>query len=805
MAWTITVECAFATQPMAASPTWTDITAYVLAREGITRTWGRPDEFGQIQPSTLSLTLNNRDGRFTRSLTSSPYYPNVKNGKRIRVTGKHSGATVPVNLLRKAESDFEDGTVGNWVIGGGASEFISVATLPDEGSRSGRLTADGSGGAFLYNSGNSEDSAVWGETGDPFSGGIRLRSASATRSWRAVLRWLTATDVYHSQTNGTSISCGSGGYTQLSVSGTMPSGANKCLLQWESLTVPAGGEVWHADKAQLTKTATLQTWEAGPTFYRRFDGHVNEWPTAWVSGRATYAEATITATDRLKRFGQVGELRSLLEEEVLRDATVASAYFPLSEPSEANSAASITKQVQNTATITQVGTGGTLEFGAGTGPGTDGLSAPMFTPVSATAGKYLLCNLATPVGGSSNAVTLEAWFRTEGAMTSRAIAILETSAGSRVELVIDSSGNLQGSTVLGSDGSTVLLCTSANVVNDGLTHHAALTLSYSGGTVTGRLYLDGSQVDTDTYASTGLGACVLLRIGGRKNTVLFAGTISHVAAHSAALSAARILEHYSAGASGLAGERTDQRLGRFADYIGIPSADRTFDVGDGIMGAQSTSGQQPVEAMREVEAVEDGQLFVAGDGELTFHKRSRRYNAIPAVTLTGSQITPDLVFPGEDFGLTNDMTVTRPGGSPARWVDQASIDEFGLYRDSVEIPAGTDVATLAAAQWRVGNYGTPRTRVPNVTVELARLERDAPSQVALLLTADISTKLRLSSLPTQAPASTVDVFVEGGTETITSRFWRIAFNTSPGDFSSPVWQLGVAGFSELGVTSRLGQ
>lgn len=632
MAWTITIEVGFATQPMDPSPTWTDITTYVLGREGITRTWGKPDEFGEIQPSVLSLTLNNTDGRFTRDLTSSPYYPNVRNGRRIRVRAVRSSIT-----------------------------------------------------------------------------------------------------------------------------------------------------------------------------YARFDGHVNEWPTLWpAGGGGTYAEAVITATCRLKRFGQVGELRSLLEEEVLRDATVDAAYFPLSEPAEATSAASISKTIQDTATIVQVGSGGTLDFGSGTGPGTDGLSAPMFEPASSTAGKYLLTSFATPLGGTANAFTLEAWFRTEGATVSRAIASAESAAGGRIELLIDAAGKLQGSNFSGSDGTNLVVLTSAASVNDGLTHHAVYTLVFSGGTYTLRLYLDGVQVDTGTFGGGGLGFLQQLRIGGRKNTNLFAGTISHVAAYSATLSAARVLEHYNVGANGLAGERTDQRLGRLADYIAIPTADRNFDVGDGTMGAQATSGKQPVEAFREVEAVEDGQLFVAGDGDLTFHKRSRRYNVTPAVTLTASQIFDDLVFPGEDFGLTNDMTVTRPGGSPARYVDQASIDEFGLYRDSKEVPAATDAATFSAASWRVGNYGTPRVRVPNVTVELARLEQIAPSQVALLLTTDISTKLRLSSLPAQAPASSVDVFVEGGTETFDGLTWRISFNTSPGDFQQ-VWQLGVAGFSELGVTTRLGE
>jgi hypothetical protein len=497
----------------------------------------------------------------------------------------------------------------------------------------------------------------------------------------------------------------------------------------------------------------------------------------------------------------------MVEEEYLLDqAAVAAAYYPLSEDTQAASIGNIAPTVQPAGTIYQVGSGGTLEFGASIVPVVArGLASPLFTPPDANNGKGLLVNLATPVGGvADGTLTLECFFRTQGSTpTLRTMVALETLAGTRQELQLSTLGRLQ-SLSTGADGTTNLSLASAGTVNDGFTHHAALTLSGNGvSTITGRLYLDGVQVDTGTYSSNNLGTYWRLYVGGRADGQMWTGTLAHAAATDAALAAARILSHANASLTGLAGERTDQRIGRFADYLGIPSGDRTFDVGDSTVGPQETSGKQPLEAMQEVEATEQGVLFIAGDGDLTFHKRSRRYNVTPAITLTGVQIGNDLVFPGDDFGLVNDMTVTRAGGASARSVNQASIDEFGLYRDSLEVPAVSDTAAASIAQWRTNNYGTPRTRVSNVTVNLARLERDAPSQVALLLAADISTKIRLSTLPAQAPASTIDLFVEGGTETFDQRNWRITFNTSPGD-ASQVWQLGTAGFTELGVSTRLG-
>lgn len=67
------------------SRTWTDVSAYVELDEGIVMGHGRGDERATTDPNTLALTLDNTDGRFTMGRTGSPYYPNVKIGRPIRV------------------------------------------------------------------------------------------------------------------------------------------------------------------------------------------------------------------------------------------------------------------------------------------------------------------------------------------------------------------------------------------------------------------------------------------------------------------------------------------------------------------------------------------------------------------------------------------------------------------------------------------------------------------------------------------------------------------------------------------------
>jgi hypothetical protein len=523
--------------------------------------------------------------------------------------------------------------------------------------------------------------------------------------------------------------------------------------------------------------------------YNRFDGHANGWPTTWPIGRSTIAFSELSATDRLKRLGQIGELRSMLEEEILRDAPAC--YYPLSEPDGATSAGSIAVPPAAAATDWPFGLGGgSVTFGEGTGPGTDGLTAAMFGPQSQTSGRFLRANPVNVNTISSDAVTLECFFNTSAVPSPNAMAMAALTSGPGDDAVILGiwlGGQVQAFVI--ADGVGKFGNMSPAAYNDGHTHHAAVTLTRSGGTVTVRLYVDGVQRQTGTFLQGALGTFSQLDVGGYHvgaNFAPYLGTLSHVAAHPTALAASRLATHWQAGSTGLTGERTDQRIARVADWIGLPTVDRDLDVGDKTMGAQSTAGKQPLDVMREAAAVEQGVLFISPAGKLTFHRLSRRYNrTTPDLTLdcaAAGHIQVGLIMPGDDFGVVNDMEVSRPGGATQRALNTASRDEYGLYRDSLEIPAASDNDAQAIANWRTGNYGTPRSRIPNLTVSLSRLHTVSPSLVAAIMRLEISSLVRLTGLPTQAPGTSVDVFVEGWTETIDpAGGWAIEVNCSPAD------------------------
>jgi hypothetical protein len=578
-------------------------------------------------------------------------------------------------------------------------------------------------------------------------------ATGATRQWRPVLRWLDSSDALLASTTGTLVTDAAGTWTQYRLEGvtvpSSPSGITQVCAGFETTTTPANSETHYLDTVQLVKDSTLS------------------------GGTAITTGGTV------------------------------SAYYPLSEPERSTSVGSITRYPQGPAIVKQAGSGGEVEFAQGIGPGTDETSAPIFTPATTTDGKYLEAKLLTPITGTG--MTLEAWMRTANtSIFSRELTALRNATGNTMTLGVDAEGDLVATGWRGLSQAYTLSFNGA-AASDARTHHVAVTEALSNGVVTVRLYLDGLERASTSFSTNALPTYSFLTIGGRPGTGMWNGTVAHVAATGAALPVTRISEHHRSGIDGLAGERTDQRIARIADWIGIPSTDRSLDVGLSTVGWQGTDGQQPISAMQECEATEAGVLFMAGDGDLTFHGRARRYNTSVSFTLdaaSNAHINRDAEFPGDDFGLFNDATISRQRSSTMRAVNQASIDEFGLYRADISIISDSDDETMSAAQWIVNNYGTPLDRIPNITVDLLALATANPALVNTILASDISAKVRLTNLPVEAPATSLDMFLEGSVETIDNATWQIVLNCSPSVIFN-VWQLGTAGFSELGTTTRL--
>lgn len=482
----------------------------------------------------------------------------------------------------------------------------------------------------------------------------------------------------------------------------------------------------------------------------RFVGFVDEWPVEW-DGSDTYARATIRAASRLARLGLSTKLRSMPEEEVVAFRPVA--YWTLGDPEGSTTATeSSGNAAAELASYTPSGGGDyPVVFGEATGPGFDGLTAAQFAgdDGGSLVGDYLRASVSLPAGPRTirASVRLTATYFGAGIVTT-----------GRFGVGISGAGVLEGAVTTGPS------------IDDGLTHDVALV--HDG--VNEIMYLDGVVVDfnadasPDVFGSVAVGASL-------------SGVIAHVAVYDRALFPDEIARQALVILQGAVGERTDQRVTRILQWLGLGVAEVATDTGAESMTWQQTSGQSAVDALRECESTEGGVLFDGRNGRVTFHNRSRRYTATPAATLdmasqhVGSDFAPKL----DRSALTNDVTVENPTtGQQARLTSAESVDEYGVASSSARSLATTSGALEQKASWLVASYAEPRTRVPSLTVDVLAHQGLTPS-AQTLLGLDVGSLLAVTNAPTQADTTDQSYFVEGYTETIGPESYEITFNLSP--------------------------
>ena len=110
--------------------TWTDVTAWLEQRFDVEAKFGRSSPTGDVQPATLTFTLDNRDGRFTPGNPAGAYWPDVALGKAVRwkVTGGDATArTEFVGRIQAFEPGFDGDAVAGSVVTVSAADGLAAA------------------------------------------------------------------------------------------------------------------------------------------------------------------------------------------------------------------------------------------------------------------------------------------------------------------------------------------------------------------------------------------------------------------------------------------------------------------------------------------------------------------------------------------------------------------------------------------------------------------------------------------------------------------------------------------------------
>lgn len=528
--------------------------------------------------------------------------------------------------------------------------------------------------------------------------------------------------------------------------------------------------------------------------YVRFTGYIDEWPIVWPDGSSAACTVTVTATSRRARLGNTAPLPSAIR--TAYTETNPKYVWPMDEDTSVVTYAGRQAFVSlNRNPLEPEADGILVSVGASPyklivrdgSPGpTDEESLVQFPP-------YPVLNAYKRYAGSgqiivrpkNNGMTLEALARVDMDFSdsSAQFDILRLYTPDNLDFLVmniipvygailatiqqdsDTGAVLGGVTLHGAAGAP-------EVVGDGLIHHFATTIANDG---TSKFYVDGQLLATDV-GSPFKRTMPFFTVGA--NSVACTGWAGWVAIHEEVLSDSQILSR--ANRATTANEDIDERVKRLAGYLAVPAAE--IDVEATIappLGPQAEKGRSASEVLDEIASSTGGVLYDDQDGHLVLQSRNHRYNQSAAFTLDGAlqEVGADITPVLDTRYLTNDVTVTRVGSdSSVRAVDQPSVNAYGVYAQTPQIVSSSDYEAESNALNLIAKYADPQPRISAVTVDLANL---GTSQRAALLTADIGTKFAVSNLPGQAPATTMAVFLEGYTESITSTSHTLTINTTP--------------------------
>lgn len=597
----------------------------------------------------------------------------------------------------------------------------------------------------------------------------------------------------------------------LAVSGISSGTASSVTGSWQRITytftatatshtlqlIPSGNpqfgtQVW-VDAVQVEEGAAATGWNAldAAELSGRFWGLVNQWPVKLIG---LNSKVTITASDVLSVLSRADEqMRPMLIQEVL--VWGPDAYWPLDEDSTATSGgdASGTVGPQSLA-IGQSGSGGTLVFGAGTAPlGVSG--APLFTPASASAGKFLRAALGASANGSSftQALMLEAWFSTSTA--GRNIVTLHSADNGYVLILYLASATGFLTVESRTPGvSPVTTTVGATNLADGQLHHVLYDAEFQA------VYVDGVGAGAfpgilamQDLATVTVGA-------SQTGNNLWSGSIGNVAVYfDTSLNASAIVQHYTCGTTGFSGETADERGYRLVSYTGLSFADiGTFSTG---IAEQAALGRSALEHLREVERTESGKVYASRIGPIvTLQGRSVRYNPTSALSILYADYEPDdFTLAYDTQKVANTLTLTRPGGATQRMVQAVSRAARGPMGRGIDTLCTTDLVVTDLGNWLLQRYATPSLELRGIRIEAYTM---GLGTYRTLMAVDISSVMTVTSMPSQAPSSSMSATVEGWREDISEAQHFFQFLTSK-TFTDTVWVLDDAAYSVLGSTTRL--
>jgi hypothetical protein len=259
--------------------------------------------------------------------------------------------------------------------------------------------------------------------------------------------------------------------------------------------------------------------------------------------------------------------------------------------------------------------------------------------------------------------------------------------------------------------------------------------------------------------------------------------------------------------AGFAQELSGTRVGNVLDALGWPAGARDIDAGQSNMIATGAlENENAQDHLFTVQESELGIVFIAGDGDVQFQDRHARLKA-PYTTSqatfgddAGEQKYRDIEPSYDDQYIYNDVRVTREGGTEQTASDATSQTSYGkrsLSKTGLLITVDTEAKDQA--DFLLSRYKDATLRSRTLTVFP---DRDPANLYPKILDYDLSTRITVR-------LNQASIDHEYHIEHISHDFiarqgsWKTEYQLSDADMQA-YWLIGVAGYSEIGETTRVG-
>lgn len=789
---------------------WTDITAAINDQQ-ITITRGQPNEGGEPEPTSISLVLDNQSGDYTPDNPLSAYYPGVDLGVPLEYSVEGvvpylalDGSAASVSTPDTAQVDI----TGSIDIRGELALDNWSPTTPVDLAAKYQPAGDQRSWIVLY---NTNRRMVLGWSADGIAVSQYSPTATVTVPASERIAWRVTLNTANSQVTFYTAPSIAGPWTQLgdaSAPGAATSifnssapvtvggsdvgfapvrgayyafqlydGINGTLVADPDFTAQTPGDTEFTDDTGLTWTlngaAEITLWQY------RFQGNATSWAPVWPYGDLSTedgqgvvvyegeSQVTLTASGVLQRLGQGDDaLDSTLYRRIPSFGPLA--YWTLEDGAAATQGASPI----------------------------DGVSPLRLTHVNWASADSLPSSRPLPVLASSSAglpamrgavpapsTTLTEWsvywiYRLDTANTTlRTFMRVLAGGGTVAEWYIQTRDNLSRIIGLDSDGNTVFsqdIGTSDDLYGQWML--VRLEAIQDGGNVDWAITWRDVGGDAGQFASTFAGTI------GRPTAVTsppdgYSSDLDGMALGHISVWPSNSTAAYNGAIDAWAGESAGERMIRLCQEEGVPFTIVGDTADTELMGPQRVATLLAL--LTECAATDQGLFGEQRSARgLRYRTRTSLYNQTPALVLDAgnNEITNPLAPVRDDQRIRNAVTVSRQDGSSATATDEASIARHGRYNDPVTINAASDDQLEPLAFWRLHLGTWPGMRYPAVSSELSI----APQKIGDWLTVDYGDRLQVLDLPRpQHPTTTVDLLLQGYSETISPTKWTVTGNCRP--------------------------